>query len=142
MFTTRVADIMTRDPVSIDRELRITTALEIMTANNVRRLPVVSSTGRVIGVISKNDILIALPREHGGLATTVADVPYVKEVMNDYVYTIGPDDTIARAAQMMVNHKISCLPVLDENRKMIGIVTESDIFKFVAGELLDETGEE
>jgi CBS domain-containing protein len=142
MFTTRVADIMTRDPVSIDRELRITTALEIMTANNVRRLPVVSSTGRVIGVISKNDILIALPREHGGLATTVADVPYVKEVMNDYVYTIGPDDTIARAAQMMVNHKISCLPVLDENRKMIGIVTESDIFKFVAGELPDETGEE
>lgn len=132
MKVTPVSDIMTHDPVAIDRELRITVALETMNAEDVRRLPVVSDSGRVIGVISKNDILLALPRDHGGLATTVADVPYVKDVMADYVYTIGPDQTIAEAAQMMVNHEISCLPVLDENRTMIGIVTESDIFKWLA----------
>jgi acetoin utilization protein AcuB len=138
MHRTLVRDIMTPDPVSIDPDLRITVAIETMNSQDVRRLPVISSTGYVIGVISRNDALIALPRAHGGLATTVADVPYVKEVMSDYVYKVGPDDSIARAAQMMVNHEISCLPVLDETKKMIGIVTESDIFKFVASHLPSE----
>ena len=47
-------------------------------------------------------------------------------------------DTIALAAHKMVNHEISCLPVLDENKKMIGIVTESDIFKYVASHMPEE----
>lgn len=138
MHRTLAREIMTHDPISIDPDLRINVALEMMNSEDVRRLPVLSGTGRVIGIISKNDALIALPRDHGGLATTVADIPYVRAIMSDYVYTIGPEDSVGLAAHMMVNHEISCLPVLDENKKMIGIVTESDIFKFVASHMPEE----
>jgi acetoin utilization protein AcuB len=138
MHRTRVRDIMTHEPVSIDPDLRINVALEMMSNAGVRRLPVLSSTGRVIGLISKNDALIALPHEHGGLANSVAEIPRIREVMSDYVYTIGPDDSIAKAASMMANHGISCLPVLDETKKLVGIVTESDIFKFVASQMPDD----
>lgn len=130
-----VKEIMSTEVFSIERELNITQALEVMRSHGVRRLPVVSKTGRVIGMISQNDCMIAMPKGSTGLGGTFYAPPTVEEVMKDYVYTIGPEESVARAAQLMVNHKVSGLPVVDEQKHILGIVTESDIFRYLAQEL-------
>jgi acetoin utilization protein AcuB len=130
MELARVGDLMTRDVISIAPDLGIDTALELMGANDVRRLPVISSTNRVIGIISKNDVMAALPR--GSEPPNL--MPTVRDVMTDYVYTIGPDESVARAAEMMMNHEISCLPVLQDHEP-VGIITESDLFRYLAQRL-------
>lgn len=128
-----IQDIMTKDVISITRDLPITQAIQEMRERQIRRLPVVGGNGRLVGLISLNDALIAMP---DGATLTGGEsfnpIPTVKEVMTDFVYTVGPQDSVAKAARLMVNHKISCVPVLDANRAIVGIVTESDIFRYLA----------
>lgn len=128
-----VRQVMAEPVTSIDPDLRINVALEVMRSNDIRRLPVVSKTGRLIGIVTLDQAQLA-KAENSGLGE---ELPFVRDVMTDYVYTIGPEETLDEAAKLMVSHDISSLPVMDGD-KMIGIVTESDLFKFLAGWLSDE----
>ena len=132
MPMTAVSEVMTRDVIAIDRNLRVNVAVETMRANQIRRLPVVRevNSNKAIGIITLDQARLAMPKD--ATLTADGDFPRIREVMTDYVYTIGPSEPVARAAQLMVNHTISCLPVVDEAGNMIGIVTESDLFKFLA----------
>lgn len=132
MPMTPVRDVMTPHVHTIDRDLRVSVAIELMRSYGIRRLPVIrAGTRKVIGILSLGEAQLAMPKDTH-LAEVTEDIPYVRDVMTDYVYTIGPDEPVARAAQLMVNHRISCLPVLDEKGDLIGIVTESDLFKYLA----------
>lgn len=136
MDRTLVHQIMTTDLISIERHLNIDVALELMHAHSVRRLPVVGPGMRLIGILTEKDVRIALPRAlPAGMAASsyeelAPEIPTVGDVMAPYVYTLQPDQTVAHAAEQMANHKISGLPVVD-NHKLVGIVTEYDIFRFV-----------
>ena len=136
MLADRVESIMTRDVISIARKLKVDVALETMRQNDVRRLPVLSETGRLIGIITESDALVAMPTGSTLLGTASAhdEIPDVQDVMATDVVTVGPSDSIARAAQLMHDRKVGALPVL-EDKKVVGIVTESDIFKFVVRQL-------
>ena len=57
--------------------------------------------------------------------------------MTDYVYTVEPEESIARAAQLMMVHKFGGVPVV-KDRKLVGIITESDIFRFIIQEYADD----
>lgn len=127
-----VRDIMSTEVISIDSSLTVDIAIETMTANDVRRLPILSGSGRVIGIITISQAQIAMPKGSTFFSAGPDDVPAIREVMTDYVYTIGPDETVGRGAQMMANHKIGALPVVDENKSVIGIVTESDMMRYLA----------
>jgi acetoin utilization protein AcuB len=140
MKHTPVNEVMTTDVISINADLSVDVALEIMNANDIRRLPVLTETGRLIGIITKYDAMLAMPKGADALTTGAADIPKIRETMTDYVYTVSPDDSVARAAQLMLNHGVGGLPVLESNR-VVGIVTESDLFKFMVRELqLDAEG--
>ncbi len=135
MDRTTVRQLMTTDLVTITKELKCDVAIELMRSNNVRRLPVVGSGDRLIGILTINQAEIAMPKGtsfwSGGEAE---EIPEVRDVMTDFVYTIEADQSIGRAAQMMANHKIGALPVVEEGR-LIGIITESDLFRFLAREM-------
>lgn len=135
-----VRDLMTHDPVVIAAEVGIDVALETMNASSVRRLPVVSETGRVIGIITREDVRAALPRGALHLAANPEEpMPSVKDVMTTDVITIRPDDLLDRATKLMLHRKVGGLPVV-ENIRLVGILTESDIFRWVAGEW-DQAGQ-
>jgi acetoin utilization protein AcuB len=142
MPKTAVSEIMTRDVITIDRDLRVNVAIETMRANGIRRLPVVreGSPTKVIGMVTLDQARLAMPKD--ATLSAEGDFPRVRELMTDYVYTIGPDESVGRAAELMVNHTISSLPVVDESGDLIGIVTESDLFKYLARTLGNDAADD
>ena len=123
-----VKEVMTAPTVSIAPDLRIDVAIETMRANRIRRLPVLSDTDRLVGIITIADALV-----HEAKCRALGEpLPFIRDVMTDYVYTVDPDANLAEAARIMVGQHISALPVVEE-RRVVGIVTESDIFRFLAG---------
>ncbi len=127
-----VKECMTRHPIMISPSTKGVEAQKIMAENNVRHLPVISDGKKLKGLITrtrlslKPDILGSLDmweisRHLSNL--TVKDVMVKKEK----VLTIRLDRTVERAAKMMADHKVGCLPVLDDDNIVVGIISEVDV---------------
>ena len=125
-----VKEVMRPNVVFISSETKITEAKNIMMENKFSKLPVVDY-GKLVGIVTKNDLLKAEP----SLATTLDmfEIGYllskltVKKVMMTNVITVSPDEVVEEAARIMVDNEISCLPVVKDDA-LIGIITESDLF--------------
>jgi acetoin utilization protein AcuB len=123
---------MTSDVMTIDEDTSMMKASQIMKENNVRRLPVMHK-GKLVGMVTDRDIKEASPSK----ATTldVHELYYllselkVKDIMSKNIITIGPEDTVEKAAVIMLEHRISGLPVMNEKGKLVGVITQGDIFK-------------
>lgn len=120
---------MTSNPFTVAPENSIPDAQDTMARHKVRHLPVLSD-GKVVGVISKNDIAAALPSKattlSAGEATYLVSKLRVEKVMSHPAVTIAPNALLEEAAVLMRNRKIEMLPVVDGNR-LVGVITESDI---------------
>lgn len=132
-----VKDLMTRDVQTITPDTSVTKAHRLMADHQIRRLPVVKN-GRLVGIVTVGDIREAEPS--GATTLTVQEINYllynlaVKKIMTRNPTTISPEDPIARAAGLMLEAKVSGLPVVDDSGKLVGIITESDIFFYVVQE--------
>jgi acetoin utilization protein AcuB len=128
-----VSDWMTKDPITVDGNTRLLDAYNLMKENGVRRLPVVKRSGELIGIVTLSDILQHVPFFPDD-PEMEAELPLmtltVQEIMSWDPETISPEDTIQDAAELMLESKISGLPVVDQDR-VVGIITESDIFRLV-----------
>jgi predicted transcriptional regulator len=130
----RVQEWMTSPVISVAPHTPISTAHRIMKQNSIRRLPVVEND-EVVGIITVGDVREASPSD----ATTLSiwELNYlwaqltVEKVMSRKVITVRPDDLLIDAAEWMLEHKISGLPVVDSHGKLVGILTESDIFRML-----------
>ena len=124
---------MTKDVVSGTPEMSMMKASKIMKEKGVGRLPVVNEAGVLVGLVSDRDIKEASPSK----ATTLDmhELYYLlsevklKDIMTKKVMTIKKGETVERAAQLMLENNIGGMPVVDEGNKVIGMVTDSDIFK-------------
>ncbi|MBN1991401.1 MAG: CBS domain-containing protein [Anaerolineae bacterium] len=128
-----VKDWMTREVVAVAPDMKMTEAHRLMADSKIRRLPVVKND-HLVGIVARSDIRGAEPSEASSL--NIWEMNYlisklkVKDVMTHQPITIAVDATIAEAAQLMLEKKISALPVI-EGHKVVGIITESDIFRMV-----------
>jgi acetoin utilization protein AcuB len=112
-----------------------------MHAGRVRHMPVVED-GRVIGVVSDRDLLATslsktLDFDAEERRTFLRSVD-ATEVMTQDLVTVTPGATLSEAADVMMKHRISCLPVVDEAGALLGLVTETDL---VRAALLGEESE-
>ena len=127
-----VRDRMSKHPLTISQEETILRAHSYMEEQKVRHLPVVDKTGRMVGVVTEDDLLKAEPSGVTLLSVwelhALMDKIRVKDVMVLNVITTTEDTPIESAAQLLLEHKIGCLPVMREGR-LVGIITESDIFR-------------
>lgn len=117
----QIRDVMTPDAVSAHPETTLTAAAEMMGSLNVGSLPVVSN-GRVVGIVTDRDLVVrglaqGMRPEHA----TVADV------MTREVYTCQEDEETEEVAQRMRELRLRRLVVVDEHRRLVGIVTRSDL---------------
>ena len=142
-MTERVKNWMTPTVISIAPNASLFDADELMKENGIRRLPVVED-GKVIGIVTKGDIREASPSD--ATALSVWEVNYliakltIKKVMTKNVLTITADADVIDAADIMLNKKVSGLPVVDGTGKLVGMITESDIFRMLVKKRLEETG--
>jgi acetoin utilization protein AcuB len=130
-----VKDWMSTDVITVTAGMTLPEAHQIMSREEIRRLPVVDRDGRLIGIVSLGDVRSAEPSPATSLS--VWELNYllstltVAKIMTANPFTITPDATIAEAARMMLEHRVSGLPVVDEQYHVVGIITESDIFSMV-----------
>jgi CBS domain-containing protein len=129
-----VKDWMTADVITVTSDMSLTEAHHLMTNNKIRRLPVVKND-HLVGIVTRGDVREAKPSDATSL--TIWEINHliskleIKDIMASNPISILPDATLAEAAQLMLDNKISGLPVVDSNQKVIGIITESDIFRMV-----------
>ncbi len=127
-----VKDHMTKNPITITGDVSVSKALDIMAKNDFHRLPVVDENQKIKGLLTEG-----LVSESSGRSTTslsIYELNYLlsktkaSEIMITDVVTVSPDLFLEEAAAEMLKNKISVLPVVDEEQKVIGIITEKDIF--------------
>ncbi len=121
---------MTKSPITITANAPIMDAVEVMREKNLKRMPVVDGE-KVVGVLTQGDIQKVSPTKATSLS--IFEINYllskitVKEAMTKNPVTIEADSLLEEAAVIMRQHRISTLPVV-EGGKLVGIITESDIF--------------
>lgn len=126
-----VRDWMTPDPITIKPKATLPEAHRIMKEKKIRRLPVVDN-GKIMGILTLGDVREAGPSDATSLS--VFELNYllaqltVDKIMTRNPKTIGSDASFFEAARMMLEYKIGGLPVVD-NGKLVGVITESDIFR-------------
>jgi CBS domain-containing protein len=140
-----VADVMSRDVITVGPETPIHKAAQLMTQHGISGLPVVDAAGTVVGIVSEGDLILRQkPRERAGwwrlffedgerlardyrkaVGTTVA------EVMTTAVISISPDVPIASAAFILDKHRVRRLPVIRDGG-LVGIVSRGDLVKALA----------
>lgn len=129
-----VKDWMTRDVITITPETTLPEAHKLMNDYQIRRLPVVKD-GHLVGIVTLGDIRGAEASQATSLS--IWELNYllsklmVKEIMTCRPIVISQEATIDEAAQVMLDNKISGLPVVDYHGELVGIITESDIFRIV-----------
>lgn len=113
---------MSADVVTVDPDTTLADALEAIRSNNIRHLPVLDG-GKLAGVVTDRDLRLALgPRGEPADGATVSDV------MSPSPITVSPDTPVEEAGRVLIEHRIGCLPVI-ENDELVGILTESDLLR-------------
>lgn len=122
-----VRDLMSTPPVTIASDQDYKTGLTLMHEKALHHLPVVDAEGRVVGIAAERDLILAATRF---LDSSIE----IGEVMHRGAVTTRPDAPVAAAAGLMLKHRIGSLPVVDADQHLIGLVTETDIFRLLSEE--------
>lgn len=127
-----VKDCMTRHPILISPDTPASEVEKIMAEGNVRHLPVVESGKRLVGLITRSRL--ALKADVLGSLDVWEITRYISNlkardlmVKARSVHTITADRSVERAAAVMTENHIGCLPVIEDGNIVVGIVTEADM---------------
>ena len=129
-----VKDCMMRHPAMISPDAQATEAQQVMAENKIHHLPVVGDGKRLVGLLTHRRLALE-PDKLGSL--DVWEIGRylhglkVKKIMipAEQVHTIEPDRTIERAARYLEEFEIGCLPVVDEDDVVVGLITETDLLR-------------
>lgn len=127
-----IKEWMTKNPIVIDEYTSIMKANQLMKENGIRRIPVVKNN-KIVGIVSDRDIKEAAPSKATSL--DVHELYYllseikIKDIMTANPITINDHDSVEKAAVIMLENKISGLPVLDAESNVVGMITQTDVFK-------------
>uniref|UniRef100_A0A7C4AHB9 CBS domain-containing protein n=1 Tax=Fundidesulfovibrio putealis TaxID=270496 RepID=A0A7C4AHB9_9BACT len=128
-----VGDWMLKDVTTVTEDVSMIKAGRIMQQRGIRRLPVVDGEGRLSGIVTERDIKAASPSKATSLdiyeMTRLLSEIRVRDIMIKNPIRIRPSDTVERAAAIMRDNKVGGLPVTDADDKVVGIITDTDIFR-------------
>jgi acetoin utilization protein AcuB len=113
---------MSKHPVTIRTNADYKKALTLMQEHAMHHVPVLDADDKLAGVLAERDLLLAATHY---LQSAIE----VSEIMHRKVVTAAPGMPITEAATLMVNHQIGGLPVIDGKQRVVGIITETDIFR-------------
>lgn len=127
-----VKEWMSRGLITVAPNATLDEALKLMETNKIRRLPVVDG-GKLVGIVTDRDLMKVSPSP----ATTLSkyELNYILEkiiindIMSKKLYTINQNSTIEEAALILFNEKIGGIPVVEDSGAIVGVITETDLFK-------------
>lgn len=120
----RAIDFMSTNLITTTKENKIADIAKVMNKYRIGGVPVVNKKGAIIGLITERDIMI-----HVIAANKKPDQVSVGEVMTKKIITIGKFEDINDIAKKMNQHDLTRLPVLDEKKRLIGVVTNRDVLE-------------
>lgn len=128
----RVGELMSSDLVTLTEDETLAHAQRCMDRGRIRHLPVVRA-GKLKGLVTHRDLLAASfsifsevnPKEQRRIFATIQ----ARELMHRDVVTVAPETPIAEAARILLSNKYGCLPVVEEDSLLVGLVTEADFLQ-------------
>jgi CBS domain-containing protein len=134
----RVCDVMTAPALSVTGPTPYKQVAQLLSEHQLSALPVLSRSGRVIGVVSEADLLHKQERHHaarpGGMtwrlhrkAAAKAEARNAGQLMTSPAVTIHPDAPVGSAARLLNSHHLRCLPVVDPDGQLLGAVSRRDL---------------
>jgi len=135
----RVEDYMTSDLVVVDPETSLLEAQRLMGIKRIRSLPVVED-GKLVGLVTRTDMVKVEPSRfaspHNQEQSLAILLQPIEKIMTRRLVTTTPKANLVSAASSMLENKIHCLPVLDDEGQLSGIITDSDLFRMVVKKFL------
>ena len=136
----QVRDVMIADPVTVTAATPLKGLAGILVKEKISGVPVLSLQGKVVGVATERDLLKKeeLQRDPDGhhwaqlshrTRRAIAMAETAGDLMNTHPFTVGPEATVADAARLMDRHQVTCLPVVDEHGKLLGVVGPRDLLR-------------
>ena len=128
-----VSKNMTINPVTTTPDMGVFEAFELMKNEGVQRLPVLDNDGNLVGIISEKNITSAVADREVSIVEFALLLSKIKvgDVMTKEVITVSVDDPVELAARKMSDNDISILPVVDNDGKLVGVVSRSDLFRLL-----------
>ncbi len=131
-----VGDVMTRDVATVEEDESLANLLDTMSAMRFRHIPVVDDD-HLVGLLTERDILALsasnlLPKSQEQ-DRFLKEKFHVRDVMVTELLTTKPDTPLQEAARMMLDKRLGCLPVVDDDNVLVGILTQSDFVRLVSG---------
>lgn len=125
----KVRDIMVKEVATLDVNDELSLANDIMRLGRIRHLPVVEGS-RLAGIVSERDLFRSSLAQALGYGTKdtrdLMKTMHIRDIMVPAVITVTPETALCDAVRLMLDHKIGCLPVV-ENEHLVGLITETDI---------------
>lgn len=128
-FNLKVRDVMTPNPVTLSPEESLMEALQLMRLRKIRRIPVVSTAGKLVGLLTEGDLKRAEPSTLSDTQEqfmAVMEGTQVNRIMIQNLVTTSPDTLLIDAARTLFRNKYGALPVM-EGEKLVGMLTDHDL---------------
>ena len=142
MKNTKLSEMMVRNIISVFVDDLFSNVEEKLRLHQIRHLPVIDHHNKLVGILTQRDLYHTVaPRktESGDYYDKAAlDSFILKHIMTPDPLALKPDDTIAHAIQIFATLKYGCIPIVMEDRTLVGIVTQHDALKFINRYFRDE----
>jgi len=122
---------MSTPAITVSEDIDYKAAMGLMQEHRIRRLPVVDAGGILAGILAERDLLVAADR----YLNSPVDVA---RIMTRQVVAVEDTAPVVEAASLMIERKIGGLPVVDASRRVLGVITTTDLLKALAGALADD----
>ncbi len=147
----RVTDLMTGDPIVVRPDLPVEVLVDLLVEKNLNGLPVVDESGRLLGMVTTGDLIHRVADERvpsrdsiwreslyksvfrrDGSDPNPAEGATAAEVMSRNPAYVTPSDDMSVAARLLIEHRVKCLPVLDDGR-LVGVISRLDLLRCLRG---------
>lgn len=129
----KVRHFMTTELFTVHEDELVDLVAALMDWEHIRHVPVEDDEHRLVGLVTHRTLLRLMAQ---GRIVPGEALP-VSEIMHRHVYTTGPDTPTLEAARVMKEHQVGCLPVVDDENRLVGIITAHD-FMSMAAQLLED----
>lgn len=153
----KVAELMTQPVITVQDTASVETVAQTILDNNIAGVPVVSISGRLVGIITEGDLVVQNANVHFPTFLQILDAriyltntrrfeeelrralgTVAADIMTRDVLTTRPDDDISTAATIMADNRVNLLPVLQDHQ-LVGVISRRDIIRHILAQYLDRT---